>query len=572
MRYLSSTVSNWVRQENPSAGPLKLVLLAVCLAASVEASAQSRVEGVVLFGATDQPISGAEVDLWLDGPEKQNLRYVLSDQEGRFAFADVPAGRHMISAKKADYFAHTRSERLVDQQSPIFSTWITVTAAEPLTGVVLQLVRGSAITGRVFDTQGEPAAGMGVMASRYVYDDNGARVIQISESMITFTTQTGEFWIRGLRRGEYLISLVPPPAAAKPDSTGIAPLTTYYPATEDPLKTVPLDVQAGRDYTLDDIRMLSGKLASVRLRIVDSTGEPKPAGRELKWALSSGAVSSAGGITAVLYGRVLALAPGITYLTPVSPNDDVLIPNLPPGTYEFTVGWQTSTGSVSGHTTVEVRDLDVERDLEVRPNRRVTGRVILEDDDRPPEPLPNIDTNLLSGPVMPSNAMYRTLSQSDGTFVIDSVPEGTYPVWFRDLPPDAYVASAVEGVHDILTQPLRVTGETALAVFVRRDGGTVEGLVTDSRGRKLPDAVVALVPDGLAREEVNRYRKVTTDPNGAFTIQGITPGSYHLFAWSELDGAAYRNAQFIGRYEGKGEPVHLGRGDRLTVQLKLADN
>jgi hypothetical protein len=63
-----------------------------------------------------------------------------------------------------------------------------------------------------------------------------------------------------------------------------------------------------------------------------------------------------------------------------------------------------------------------------------------------------------------------------------------------------------------------------------------------------------------------------TDSNGAFTIQGITPGSYHLFAWPELEGAAYRNAAFMRRYEGKGEPVHFGRGDQLTVRLKLADN
>jgi hypothetical protein len=428
----------------------------------------------------------------------------------------------------------------------------------------------SSIAGRVFDTHGEPAAGVRVMAYRYAYDDNGARVIRTPDTALT--KQTGEFEIRGLRRGEYLISVAPLPAAVTPDGTGMAPVTTYYPAIEDPLKAVPFDVQPGQDYTLDDIRMLSDKLAAVRLRIVDSTGEPKPARREVKWALSSGAVGSAGGILVAFYGPVQALAPGITYLTPVSREDEVLIPNLPPGMYEFTVGWATSAGPVSGHTTVEVRGVDLERDLEVRPNKRLTGRVVLEEEDKEPLPLANIDTTLLSGPVMPANAAYRSLSQSNGAFVIDGVPEGTYPVWFRDLPPDAYVASATEAAHDILTQPLRVSGETELAVFVRRDGGTVEGVVTDSRGKDIPDAVVALVPDGLAREEVNRYRKAVTDSNGAFTIQGITPGSYHLFAWPELEGAAYRNAAFMRRYEGKGEPVHFGRGDQLTVRLKLADN
>ena len=508
----------------------------------------------MLFGATDQPVAGAEIDLWIDGPAKQNLRYVYSDHEGRFAFADVPAGRHMVSAKKGDYFAYTRSERPADQLNPIFSTWITVTAGESLAGVALRLALPGSITGRVFDEQGGPASGVRVMAYPYVYNDYGARVIGLPGSALT-TNMAGEFRIPGLRPGEYVVAVER------------APVPTFYPGTDDSSKAVPVRIQAGEEYILDDIRMLSFSLASVRLHIIDSTGEPKPA-RTVAWAISSATAGSAGRF--ILDTR--SVLPGITYFAKVSPDDEASIPNLPPGTYEFAIGWQTSKGPVSGHTTVDVRGPDVERDLEVRPNRRLAGRVLVEEDDTHTSPLANVTAMLLSGSVAPSNAQYLGTTQADGAFLIDGVPEGSYPVVFSGLPADAYVSSALEGTHDILTQPLRIAAEATVTVFVRRDGGTVEGMVMDSRGRKISDAVVALVPDGLAREEVNRFRSSTTDSSGAFMIQGITPGSYHLFAWPELDGAAYRNAAFMSRYDGQGEPVRFGRGDQLAVQLKLADN
>jgi carboxypeptidase family protein len=408
--------------------------------------------------------------------------------------------------------------------------------AAAMEGIAQSRVEGAgSITGRVFDEQGGPAAGARVMAYGYFYNDHGARVIRPSGNAVT--SMAGEFRISGLRPGEYII-------AVERDS-----VPAFNPGTEDFSKAVPVRIQVGEEHILDDIRMLPPHLATVRLHIIDSTGEPKPA-RTVSWST----------------------LPGTTHLAKVSAGDEATIPNLPPGTYEFAVGWETSKGPVSGHTTVEVRGPDVERDLEVRPNHRLTGRVLLEESDTETSPLANVTAMLLGGSVIPSNGRYSGVTRADGVFEIDGVPEGSYAVRFFDLARDAYVSSATEGTHDFLTQPLRITGATTVAVFVRRDGGAVDGVVTDSRGTKIPDAVVALVPDGLAREEVNRYRSAITDPDGAFTIEGITPGSYHLFAWPELDGAAYRNAAFMRAYEGKGEPVHVQRGDRLSVQVLLEDN
>ena len=59
------------------------------------------------------------------------------------------------------------------------------------------------------------------------------------------------------------------------------------------------------------------------------------------------------------------------------------------------------------------------------------------------------------------------------------------------------------------------------------------------------------------------------DPNGRFEIHGIAPGSYKLFAWPELEGAAYRNADFMQEFEQRGKPVKIQKRDRVSTDLTV---
>jgi hypothetical protein len=87
-------------------------------------------------------------------------------------------------------------------------------------------------------------------------------------------------------------------------------------------------------------------------------------------------------------------------------------------------------------------------------------------------------------------------------------------------------------------------------------------------GAKLADAVVVLVPDPPLRSAGLRYRTAISDVNGKFELRGIAPGSYHLFAWTELEGAAYRNADFMKDFEGKGVPIKVVEGiDGLSQNI-----
>ena len=60
------------------------------------------------------------------------------------------------------------------------------------------------------------------------------------------------------------------------------------------------------------------------------------------------------------------------------------------------------------------------------------------------------------------------------------------------------------------------------------------------------------------------YKSTTSDPMGRFSLRGLAPGEYQVFAWANSPGTAYRNADFMKRYDGRGASVNVVAGARLS--------
>jgi len=69
------------------------------------------------------------------------------------------------------------------------------------------------------------------------------------------------------------------------------------------------------------------------------------------------------------------------------------------------------------------------------------------------------------------------------------------------------------------------------------------------------------------RGRIDRYRKTVCDQSGLFTLRGLRPGDYTLFAWESVDGESYYSPDFVKNYESQGSALHLGEGERKSVQL-----
>src|SRR5881409_2987521 len=79
-------------------------------------------------------------------------RRAPTDEDGRYEFASLPAGRYRVTARKIGYVALEYGERRASDGG----TAIVLSAAEVRERIDITLPRTSAIAGRILDENGEP--------------------------------------------------------------------------------------------------------------------------------------------------------------------------------------------------------------------------------------------------------------------------------------------------------------------------------------------------------------------------------------------------------------------------------
>ena len=81
-------------------------------------------------------------------------------------------------------------------------------------------------------------------------------------------------------------------------------------------------------------------------------------------------------------------------------------------------------------------------------------------------------------------------------------------------------------------------------------------------------AHVVLIPTVERRERPDLVKEVSADQYGRFTIHGVMPGDYKVFAWDDLEPNIYFDASFMEQYESKGRLVHVNKEDSVKVSLQ----
>jgi uncharacterized surface anchored protein len=159
---------------------------------------------------------------------------------------------------------------------------------------------------------------------------------------------------------------------------------------------------------------------------------------------------------------------------------------------------------------------------------------------------------------------------TDGTFKIDNVSPGEYRVSAAALPPGYYVKEARLDQTDVLDQPMRFSGTVSgpLDVVVSANGGQIEGNVVNDKQKPMPGIQAVLIPaQGISR--IDLYKTAGTDNNGRFTMRGIPPGDYKVFAWEALEQNAWFDSDLLRQYEQKGKFMHIAEGAKEIVEVKV---
>jgi hypothetical protein len=162
--------------------------------------------------------------------------------------------------------------------------------------------------------------------------------------------------------------------------------------------------------------------------------------------------------------------------------------------------------------------------------------------------------------------------KSDGTFLLQNVADDTYRIFLWTLPPDYYLKAATLGPENVLEKGLSIRrGQdlSRLEVVVSSAGGRIEGQVLTEEELPSTGCIVVLIPEPRYRGQTALFKSSSTDQFGRFTLRGIPPGEYKLFAWDDIEPGSYQDPDFLRPYEEKGKSVHADAGGRVTIELKL---
>jgi hypothetical protein len=167
----------------------------------------------------------------------------------------------------------------------------------------------------------------------------------------------------------------------------------------------------------------------------------------------------------------------------------------------------------------------------------------------------------------------RPTTTADGNFTLPA-PVGTRGrISLGLLQPGSYIADVRQDGVSVFDSGFEVTSDPhPIQVLVNTDGGTVKGSLQDPSGKPLSGATVVLIPPENRRQNRSRYRSVGSDSNGKFTITGVPPGDYKLFAWpAGVPSGSFYNATFMKRYEDRGRAVTVGASATVeTEPLKIS--
>jgi hypothetical protein len=427
--------------------------------------------------------------------------------------------------------------------------WIQVGAGQAVTGIQLHITPKAVISGRVLDAKGNaaPANAASVSLMRYRYDDSGKKSLS-SVPGITYggagsfvrLNDKGEYRFFNLPAGDYYISVSGGPFSIPSSPTVNVPF--FYPGTTDETKAETVHVEAGDEINLGTILFQQRNAVIVRFRLTESDG--------VQPFLES--IYMGGGSYHFARGQ-----------------REVEIP-LASGHYDMMT---LATGSYA-RVSLDVGTTDIVQDVEMKRGIQVGAHLYWEDDAgqrsvyRPGLSQFNCRLRSLSTLANPlcsgREGEYHFGLGTSGFGATPTIPPDSYRLELTQLPAGTYVREVTIGGKDVRNEPIHMDDDTDIDIVFSESRAVVKGVVVDATGAKLPDAIVALVPDGSLRNVMDLYRSVVTDVNGGFEIQGIAPGNYHLFAWPDLPGAAYRNVEFMKKYDDSGVPLTINKDSHIS--------
>jgi len=520
------------------------------------------VAGTVFRLDTGEPLKKATVML-ANHTHSEGYYEDATDDQGHFRFENIEPGSYYLTVSRNGYVNAEYGQKKAGGPGAV----LTLAAGQQMTDLLFKLIRTAAITGRVFDEDGEPLAGAQVSAFRTSRQDGKLRWLGQQPCS---TNDLGEFRVYDLAPGRYYVSASYRSAESGISRSGLNTkhksldgyLPTYYPNATDPAKAQTIWVHAGDEIRSIDFLLRRTRLATVAGRVIApvwSSAEPRYVS---------------------IFPRETGPMPPQNMEAPYDKKDGTFqIRGVPPGSYYIMASFRERDSSnwLHARREIDVGNVDVEGlTLNVRPGVDILGRLTWEG--VPPHEVEDVFAYLepVEGSEGPGDGQ---MVKADGTFLLKGVPEGVYRplVHVRTRNASCFLKSVHYGGVAILDGGLTVhSGSGAFLELVMSSRvAQVNGQVLTGDSLPAVAVEVVLIPDPPRRAEKEKYVFATTDQNGKFSMPGVVPGDYKAFSWDP--GASsdeeYRedwfDAAWLSPYEPKGVSVHLEESEHKSADLTL---
>jgi len=513
----------------------------------------------VFAADTSKPLAGAIVALVntrASNPAQRQGKWIRTDADGRWEALDVPAGGYTLSVSKAGYLKIEYGQKRPFERGKT----LDVAPGQLLDRIDVTLPRAGAITGRVFDEFGDPAAAVFVRALRQRYVNGRRELTPLAEALEglangggDLTDDLGQFRIYGLAPGDYFVSawFTPPGEAAT--ALGYPPI--YYPGTPSAAEARRIRIGLGEETQNINLTLVSARYAIVAGTVLNSLNSPASASIQL---VTADAVA----------GETVAPARAAS-------NGAFTLRNVAPGEYRLNVydvrpvpeapEFASVPVSISGEDMTAVS-------IGTAPGAVATGRVVLEDGAKLSASLfVRSVTTIASAPtfsnlsvgVNPDLTFELSGLAGRQTFRTGQLPEG----WF--LKSVAHDGVDITDTGYDFRPGQRISG---IEIRLTRHATSLSGTVLDDPGKPMGDyTLVAFSTNADKWGYQTRFvRSARPDQDGKFTIRALPPDEYFVVALEYIETGQEFDPEQLANWKAVATTVALRDGEAKTLSLKLA--
>jgi len=417
--------------------------------------------------------------------------------------------------------------------------------------VTFTLTKGGVITGTVTGSSG-PLVGVSVFATRVREIDGKKLSAAFPGGFERRTDDRGVFRIYGLPPGAYILTATRPRLGTIAPSAYDFDVPTYYPSgTRDTAAEIVVhegdEITADIQYRAEPGHAISGNISGVVSAQLQFTSGPNIDLTDLRdrTQIANGATVLADPSVFALYG-------------------------VPDGEYELSARQFLPTRDqlMSAPQRIKVHGADVTGiSLTLAPLASIAGRLIFEPDPKTgcakrgesaaletlvyarryePEKKPGADPKTAVPEVPLSAASYASQSVGDakGSFTLRNLPPGSYRIDPRPPASGWYIRSIAIGATQAAARTTSVatardgvavrSGErvSGLMVTMTEGASRLRGRISGTEAQTLPPRLrVYLIPaEPEAAENVLRFYESSSEADGRFTVDNVSPGKYWIVA------------------------------------------